>query len=96
MSFSRKIHINGFDYISHMRPTNKYIILCRYLGEDITVHEFAHSLMLLGFTQVAEVIRVRFYRVTQKNAPTEKIITKIECCGANEQNKHFPGPRGAS
>jgi len=24
----------------------------RYLGEDITIHEFAHSLMLLGFTQV--------------------------------------------
>ena len=26
--------------------------MVRYLGEDITVHEFAHSLMLLGFTQV--------------------------------------------
>ena len=32
-----------------------YIIVSRYLGEDITVHEFAHSLMLLGFTQVAEL-----------------------------------------
>ena len=24
----------------------------RYRSEDITIHEFAHSLMLLGFTQV--------------------------------------------
>ena len=25
----------------------------------------------------------------------QKIISKIECCGANQPNKHFPGPRGA-
>ena len=27
-------------------------VLCRYRGEDITVHEFAHSLHLLGLTFV--------------------------------------------
>ena len=40
--------------------------ICRYLGEDITIHEFAHSLMLLGFTQVKPLHK-------QPTPPTQRL-----------------------